>query len=160
MRQMHMEVEGGNAREPPSRVQIPDSVERNEPVRSLNRSRAEAPTIFERHAEPFNERSRVLSEALLPGNQGIPMVRVLHGAFFQIGRTADIMVRSKDETRSFTAEKLPYSLDLFRRRLLFGEHVIQPEDHESVGVAEDPLVQRQFLTGLIDPLKDDDRQTR
>jgi hypothetical protein len=31
--------------------------------------------------------------------------------------------------------------------------VIQTEDHERVGVAQDPFVQRQFLACLIDPLK-------
>ena len=85
-------------------------------------------------------------------------MRVLHGALLQIGGTADIMVRSKDETSAFTAEKMPDCIDFFRGGLLFGEHVIQAEDHERVGVAEDPLVQRQFLSGLINPLKDHDRR--
>jgi hypothetical protein len=50
------------------------------------------------------------------------------------------MVRSKDEAGSFAAEKAPDRLDLFRRGLLFGENVIQAEDHERIGVAEDPFV--------------------
>ena len=87
------------------------------------------------------------------------MMSVLHGALLQIGGAADVMVRSKDETGSFATQKMPQRLDLFRRGLLFGDHVIQAEDHECVGVGEDPLVQRQSLTGLIDPLKDRDRRT-
>ena len=136
-----------------------DGVERNQPVRARNRGRAEAPAVFDRHAEPLHERSRVLAEALLPRNQRIAVMRVLHGALLQIGGTADVVVRSNDETGSFTAQKLPDRLDLFRRGLLFGDQVIQAEDHQRVGVAEDALVQRQSLAGLIDPLKDCDRRS-
>ena len=85
VRQMHMEVEGRNAGEPSSRVQILDRGERNKPVRPWNRGRAETLTVFDRNAESLDERSRVPAEALLPGNQGIAVVRVLHGALFQIG---------------------------------------------------------------------------
>ena len=84
---------------------------------------------------------------------------VFHCSLLQVGGTAHIVVRSKDETGSFTAEKLPDRLDLFGRGLLFGEQVIQAEDHQCVGVAEDALVQRQSLAGLIDPLKDRDRRS-
>jgi hypothetical protein len=85
---------------------------------------------------------------------------ILPGALLQIGGTAYIMVRSKDETGSFTAQKLPHRLDLCGRGFLFGEQVIQAEDHQCVGVAKDALVQRQSLAGLIDPLKDCDRRSR
>src|SRR5882757_6479062 len=104
---MHMEVEGRNVVQPSSGVQIPGRVERNEPFRSLNRGRAEAPTVFDRHTEPLHKRSRIPAEALLPGNQAITMMRVLLGALLQIGRTADVMVGSKNEAGSFTAEKIP-----------------------------------------------------
>ena len=83
---------------------------------------------------------------------------VLQGTLLQIGGTAHIMVRSNDETGSFAAQKLPERLDLCGRGLLFGEQVIQAEDHQRVGIAQDALVQRQSLTGLIDPLKDCDRR--
>jgi hypothetical protein len=75
------------------------------------------------------------------------MMCVLLGVLLQIRRTADVVVRSKDEAGSFTTEKIPDRFDLSRGGLLFGEHVIQSEDHECVGVAEDPFVQRQFLAG-------------
>src|SRR5580704_19539909 len=118
MRQMHMEVEGGNTGEPTPGIQIPGRVERNEPGRSLNCGGAKAPTVFDWHTEPLDERSRVPAEALLSGNQRIAMMRVLHGALLQIGGVADVMVRSKDETGSFAAEKMPDCLYLFLRGLL------------------------------------------
>src|SRR5580692_6864908 len=120
MRQMHMEVERRNAGEPPPGIQIPRRVERNEPGRSLNRGGAKAPTVFDRHTKPLDERSCVPSEALLSRNERIAMMRILHGALLQIGGIADVMVRSKDETGSFAAEKMPDCLYLFLRGLLFG----------------------------------------
>src|SRR5258708_34450275 len=76
---MHMEVEGRNAGEPSSRVQIPDLGERNQPVRALNRGRAEPPTVFDRHSESLDERSLVPAEALLPRNQWISLMGLRQG---------------------------------------------------------------------------------
>ena len=46
--------------------------------------------------------------------------------------------------------------DLFRRRLLFGEKVVESEHHQSVGVGQDPFIDRQSITRLIDALEHGD----
>jgi hypothetical protein len=50
--------------------------------------------------------------------------------------------------------------DLLRRRLLFGEDVVESEHHQGVSVSEHAFVDRQLVAGLVDPLKDGDWMAR
>ena len=70
------------------------------------------------------------------------------------------MVRSEDEARSFASEKGAKGLDLFGRSFLLGDQVVEPEDHQRIGIGENPFVDRQFLPGLIDALVDGDGPVR
>ena len=58
---------------------------------------------------------------------------------------------------SLSRQKLLDRFDLFRSGLLLGDHVIEPEHHQGVGIREHLLIDRQSLPGLIDPLVNDDR---
>ena len=81
-------------------------------------------------------------------------MRVLHRALLQSARTPTSWCGPRMRQVPSRREKLPQRLDLFRRGFLFGDHVIQAEDHQRVGVGEDSLVERQSLAGLIDALID------
>ena len=81
------------------------------------------------------------SEALLAGHQRIAVVVVLHVPDLGIVGHADLVVRAQDQTGPFTPQELPDGLDLFRRGRLPGDHVIQPEHEQGVGVRQDPLVE-------------------
>src|SRR4051812_43662781 len=80
------------------------------------------------------------------------MMDVFHGALAEIRRNADIVVRAEDQASSFPCEELPNCFDLVRRCFLLSDDVVESEDHHRVCVRKNPLVKRQFLPGLIDPL--------
>src|SRR5207248_2054849 len=79
---------------------------------------------------------------------------IFHLALLDITREADVMMRPQDQAGPFTSEKLPDRLHLFWCRFLFRDHVIQAEHHERVRVRKNSFVDRQFVSGLVDPLKD------
>ena len=60
------------------------------------------------------------------------------------------------ETGSLALEPLAEGRDLFRRSLLLSQQVVEPEDHQRVGIRQDPLVDRLPIAGLVDPLEDGD----
>src|SRR6266850_380296 len=62
------------------------------------------------------------------------------------------MVRTEDEASAVAAEKVPQGFYLVRRCFLLGHNVVQAKYHERVGVGEDSFVDRQALSGLVDPL--------
>src|SRR5215472_10871492 len=84
------------------------------------------------------------------------MVRILHTTLFEIRRDTNIVVRAEDQTRSFPRQELSNCLYLFGRSFLFGNHVIESEYHQSVGIRKNPFVQRQSLSSLVNPLIDRD----
>ena len=78
---------------------------------------------------------------------------VLHVPDLGIVRHADLVVRAQDQTGPFTPQELPDGLDLFRRGLLLGDHVIQSKHEQGVGIRQGPLVEGQLEAGLVDPLE-------
>ena len=62
------------------------------------------------------------------------------------------MVRTKDQAGAFACEKVPHRFNLVRRRFLLGDHMVQAEHHHGVRVRENPFIDRQPLSCLIDPL--------
>src|SRR5580704_2493423 len=66
------------------------------------------------------------------------------------------MMRTEDEACAFALKKVPQSFYLVQRCFLLGNHVVQPEHHEGVGVCENPFVDRQSLSGLINSLINSD----
>ena len=152
-----MEVEGRDVLQPAAGVEVvAHALSGAIWFGALHHGGAKPIAIFDGNAEAFHHGTRVFAEALLPGNERIAVVGVLHCALFQIGRDADVMVGTDDEAGSFALEKLPNGFDLFRGCFLLSDHVIEAEDHECVGVCEDALVDRQSLAGLVDALIDGD----
>ena len=103
---------------------------------------------------PLISERTYFAESLLARDERVAVVVVLHVALLQVVRGADVVVRPENDARSLASEERAQRLDLLGRGLLFGDHMVEPEDHQRVGVGEDPLVDRQFLSGLIDALVD------
>ena len=106
VRQVHMEVEGRHAVEPSARVQISCCVKRNQLVGALHCRRAQAVPILDRNAQAFHQRSSVLAESLLAGDQRVAMMRVFRGADFQVVGNADVVMRTQNEASSFALEEM------------------------------------------------------
>ena len=87
-------------------------------------------------------------------DEGIAVVRVLHGASVQIGGDAHVVMRSKHETRSVSGEPVADSLYFLRRRFLFGEQVIEPKDEQRIRVGQHAFIEWQPVAGLVHALKD------
>ena len=66
-------------------------------------------------------------------------------------------MRRKQQAGAFTLEPLAYRCDLFWCRLLFGKKVVESEHQERVGISQNPFVNRQFVTRLVDALEHGDR---
>ena len=159
VRQMRMEVEGGDAFEPAASVETVGLDKRLELRGALDGCRSQPPTILDGNVETLHKRARVFAEALLARNKRIAVVRILHGALFEVIREADVMVRAEHEAGSFSLEEVLKCLDLFRGGLLFGDQVVETEDHQRVGIVEDALVDGEFLSCLVDALVDGDGMT-
>ena len=67
------------------------------------------------------------------------------------------MVRRKQETGAVPLQPFTDRGDLLRRRLLFGDNMIESEHHQGVGVGENAFIDRQLVAGLVDALEDRDR---
>ena len=80
------------------------------------------------------------------------MVGIFHLALLHVGGCAHVMVGPNDQACTFAREKLPNRLDFLPGGFLLGDHMVEAEHHEGVGVSEDTLIQRETLTGLIDAL--------
>jgi hypothetical protein len=79
------------------------------------------------------------------GNQGVTVVLVLDLTLGEIGK----QVRSRPNHWMITATS--------SGSFLFGQHMVETEDHECVGIGEDPLVDRQPVAGLVDALENRNR---
>ena len=125
-----------------------------------DRGRPQTIPILDWHAEALHERARVLAEALLSRNERIAVVGVFHRALVQVVGDAHVVMRAEDEARAFALEELAHRLDLLRSGFLFGDHVIEAEHHQRVGVGEHALVDRKRWPGLVDALVDGTRAVR
>src|SRR5258707_1443780 len=157
MRKMRMEVEGSDASEPASGVEVSKGVQGSDLICVLDGCRAQSVAILNGHDQPLHHGERIAAEALLSRHERIAVVGVLHCAFLKVGGDADVVMRTEDKTGSLALEKLSNGFDLIGRRFLLSDHVIEAEDHEGVGVGENALVNGQSLTSLIDSLVDGDR---
>ena len=125
-----------------------------------DRGRAQAVLVVNRHAEPLHERTRVLAEPLLPRDERVAVVRILHRPLLEVARHADVVVRTEDQARAFACEPLAQRLDFLRGGLLFGDQMIEAEHHQRVRVLEHACVDRQLLPGLVDALIHGDGMSR
>src|SRR5215469_4842506 len=147
-----MEVEGGDAFEPAASVEAVRLDERLKWGRALDPGGANAPAVFHRNSKPFHERASVFAKSLLPRDKRVAVVRVLHGALFQVVGEANVVVRTDDDAGSFTLEEVADRFDLLGRGLLFSDHVIEAVDHERVGIVQNALVEGKLLSGRVDAL--------
>ena len=85
---------------------------------------------------------------------------IFHLALRRIGRDADIVVRTYDQTGPLSRQKFSNSFNFFCACLLFGDHMIKTENHHRIGVVKDLLIQWQALTRLINSLINYDGMSR
>jgi len=89
----------------------------------------------------------VLAKALLTGNQGVSVVRILHFTFIQVRvtpRRRDVGQESGTFLRG--VRELPDCLDFLLAGFLFGDHVVETKHHQRVCVGE-ALVRRAAVAG-------------
>ena len=97
------------------------------------------------------------AEPLLARHQRVAVVLVFNLTLGEIVGEADVVMRGQQQAGAFSLQPFPDGADLLRCGFLFRQDVVQPEDHQGVGVGEDPLVDRQLVAGLVDALEDGDR---
>ena len=80
VRQVRVEVEGGDAIEQAEPVEVADRrrAARSGSSRAGDQRRTQPELVDHRHAEPLHQRARVLAEALLARHQRVAVVGVLH----------------------------------------------------------------------------------
>ena len=96
--------------------------------------------IVYRNLKRLHQRAGILSEALLARHERVAVMKVFHLPLLQVIGEADIVVRSEQQTCAFTPEPLADGRNFFRRSLLLGKKMVQPEHQERVGVSQNPFV--------------------
>ena len=81
------------------------------------------------------------------------MVEVLLLLLHRIGRAPDVVVGADDQARPLAREELLERLDLLRGGLLLRAQEVEAEHEQRVRVPEHPLVEREPVAGLVDPLE-------
>jgi hypothetical protein len=119
----------------------------------------EAVLIFDRHAEPLHNGTRVFAKALLAGNQRITVMGILHRTLFQVARHSNVMVWSQDQAGSSASKEFPKSLDFVGSGLLLRKHMVESEYHHRVRVFQYAFVKGLSLPRLVDTLIDRDRMS-
>ena len=85
------------------------------------------------------------------------MVEVFHLALLEVVGETDIVVRREQQAGSFALEPLADGRDFFWRGLLLGKEVVESKHHERVGICQNPFVDRQLESRLINALKNGHR---
>src|ERR1700746_2275160 len=84
-------------------------------------------------------------------------MEVFHLALLHITGEADVMVGRQQQAGAFSLQPFADRGNFLRIRLLLGENVVESEHHESIGVREYALIDRQLESGLVDTLEHGDR---
>ena len=63
------------------------------------------------------------------------------------------MVRADHEAGPFARQELTHRLDLLGRGVLLGDHVVEAEHEQRVGIGEHALVEREREARLVDALE-------
>src|SRR5215472_16010612 len=106
MREVGMEIEGCNSVQPTPRIQVPHRGQGSNLVGSFDQRGTQTPAILDGSTQPPHQRTRVLAKALLARYERIPVVGILHSAFFEIGRYTHIVMRSQNKAGSLTGKEL------------------------------------------------------
>ena len=78
VRQVRVEVEGGDVVEQPRAVEIAEGGQRRDLVGAVDDGRAQPPGVVHRHVERLHQGAGVLAEALLAGHEPVAVVLVFH----------------------------------------------------------------------------------
>ena len=160
MRQMRVEVERRNVPQKAEAVEIVVRREWSNFVCAFHERGPKAVGVVHRNAKPLHQRARVLPEPLLTRHERVAVMQIFHLSLLHVAGEADIMMGCKEEAGAVPLQPFADRRDLLRRRLLFGENMVEPEHHQGVGVSENAFVDRQLVAGLVDPLEDGDRMVR
>ena len=154
MRQVRVEVEGGDVVEQPWAVEVADGGQWRDFLGAFDDGGSQPPNVVNGHVECPHQRAGVLAEALLARDQAVAVVFVLHLALAVVVGEADIVVGRQKQTGALSFEPLGDRRDLFGGGFLFAEQMVETEHHERVGVGQHPFVDRELVTGLVDALED------
>src|ERR1700737_5548599 len=103
--------------------------------------------------ESGHQRTGILPQALLAGHEWVAMVEVFHLALLEVVGETDIVVRREEQAGAFALEPLADGRDFLWRGFLPGREVVEAKHHERVAIGEDPFVNRQLETGLVNALE-------
>ena len=137
MRQVRVEVEGGDVVEQPWAVEVADGVEWRDFLGSFDDGGSQPPNVVNRHVERPHQRAGVLAEALLARDQAVAVVFVLDLPLAVVVGEADIVMGRQKQAGALSFQPLGDRSDLFRGGFLFGKQMVKTEHHG------DRLVPRQ-----------------
>ena len=157
VRQVRVEVEGGDVVEQSRVVEVADGGERCDLLGAFDDGGAQPPDVVHGHVECPHQRAGVLAEALLTRHESVTVVQVFDLALVVVVGEADIVVGRQQQAGALPLQPLGDRGDLLGCGFLFGEQMVQTEHHQRVGVGQDPFVDRQLVAGLVDALEDGDR---
>ena len=153
MWQVWMEIKRRDVFEKTQFVNVPKGRKRRDLLRAFDERWPETPQIMHRDVESLHQRTGILPEALLARHKCVAMVEVFHLALLEVVGEADIMVRREQQACAFALEPLLDGRDFLRRGFLLGKEVVESKHHERVGICENPFVNWQLETRLVNALE-------
>ena len=82
------------------------------------------------------------------------MVLVFDLPLLHVRREPDVVMGRQEQARALALEPFADGGNLVRRGLLLGDQVVEPEDHQCIGVSQNAFVDGELVARLIDALKD------
>src|SRR4030095_9526439 len=104
--EMQMEVEGGDPGEPAAGIQVRHSGQGSNLLGPLDHRWTETIVIFNGYSEFLHQGTSVRAGTVLARNHSVAVGGVLHVTHLQIVCRPNVVMWSKDQTRSFAREKL------------------------------------------------------
>src|SRR5215472_6181160 len=124
MWKMGMKVEGGDPVEQTKFVQVLIDGKWGDLFRAAHECRAQPVLIHHWHIECLHQRARILSEALLPWDQWVPVVPVFQLPLLHIVSKSHIVMWRQQQTGPFAFKPFADGFDLLWCRLLLGNQMI------------------------------------
>src|SRR5262244_865671 len=121
---MGMKVEGGYTFEQTKFVQVLIYGKWRDLFRAAHERRAKPVLIHHWHIKCLHQRARVLSEALLPWDQWVPVVPVFQLSLLHIVRKSHIVVWRQQQASPFASKPFADGFDFLRCCLLLGNQMI------------------------------------
>src|SRR6266436_2186577 len=149
---MHMESESGNSVEKLAPVQVFAYCQRANLVCTFDGCRTETKAILYRNSQTLHKGTSIVAKALLAWHQSIAVVLILLITHLQVIRGSNVVVRSNGQASPLALEKLLNSLYFIIVRFLIGAQAVQPPHHQRISIRENPFVQGQFISSLVNPL--------